>query len=127
MFWIGMDAGGGGISAGTIVAIVVPISVAVLLCIVGICFLSRRARKKRDSVKEGKSKDPRKRYSFFPLFFQMNDFILRVCFGFLDVDGISTVESLQFSFGTIEAATNSFSADNKLGEGGFGEVFKVRN
>jgi len=57
----------------------------------------------------------------------MNDFILRVCFGFLDVDDITTLESLQFGFGTIEAATNNFSADNKLGEGGFGEVFKVRN
>jgi len=60
-----MDAGGGGISTGTIVAIVVPITVAVLLFIVGICFLSRRARKKQSSVKEGKSKDPPKRYSFF--------------------------------------------------------------
>jgi len=57
----------------------------------------------------------------------MNDFILPVRFGFLDVDDITTVESLQFSFSTIGAATNNFSADNKLGEGGFGEVFKVRN
>lgn len=87
--------GGGGISTGTIVAIVVPITVAVLLFIVGICFLSRRARKKQSSVKEGKN-----------------------------VDDITTVESLQFGFGTIEAATNNFSAENKLGEGGFGEVFK---
>lgn len=39
---------------------------------------------------------------------------------------MTTVESLQFDFGTIEAATNKFSADNKLGEGGFGEVYKVR-
>lgn len=68
MFWIGLDAGGGGISTGTIVAIVVPITVAVLLFIVGICFLSRRARKKEGSLKEGKSKDPRKRSSFFSLF-----------------------------------------------------------
>ena len=35
------------------------------------------------------------------------------------------MESLQFDFSTIEAATNKFSAENKLGEGGFGEVFKV--
>ncbi|KAK7366503.1 hypothetical protein VNO80_08494 [Phaseolus coccineus] len=87
--------GGGGISAGTIVANLVPISVALLLLIVGICFLSRRARKKPGSVMEGKN-----------------------------VDDITTVESLQFGFSTIEAATNNFSADNKLGEGGFGEVFK---
>jgi hypothetical protein len=43
----------------------------------------------------------------------------------LAANDISSMESLQFDFGTIEAATNKFSADNKLGEGGFGEVFKV--
>jgi hypothetical protein len=38
----------------------------------------------------------------------------------------STVESLQFDFATIEAATNKFSDDrSKLGEGGFGAVYKV--
>ncbi|CAN6686390.1 unnamed protein product [Malus baccata var. baccata] len=36
-----------------------------------------------------------------------------------------TVESLQFRLETIETATNKFSDDNKLGEGGFGAVFKV--
>ncbi|CAN6543697.1 unnamed protein product [Malus baccata var. baccata] len=35
-----------------------------------------------------------------------------------------TVESLQFRLGPIETATNKFSDDNKLGEGGFGAVFK---
>ncbi|XP_020216964.1 cysteine-rich receptor-like protein kinase 10 [Cajanus cajan] len=89
------SGGSSGISAGTIVAIVVPIAVAVLIFIVGICFLSRRARKKQGPVKEGKT-----------------------------AYDISTVESLQFDFGTIEAATNKFSVDNKLGEGGFGEVYK---
>ncbi|KAJ0018038.1 hypothetical protein Pint_10857 [Pistacia integerrima] len=37
---------------------------------------------------------------------------------------ITTVESLQFDLGTIEVATNNFSNDNKLGEGGFGDVYK---
>ncbi|KAF7840693.1 cysteine-rich receptor-like protein kinase 10 [Senna tora] len=37
---------------------------------------------------------------------------------------MTTMESLQFNFSTIEAATNKFSLDNKLGEGGFGEVYK---
>ncbi|CAL5432050.1 unnamed protein product [Camellia sinensis] len=31
-----------------------------------------------------------------------------------------------FSFGSISAATNSFSLENKLGEGGFGPVYKGR-
>ncbi|PON42035.1 Serine/threonine protein kinase [Parasponia andersonii] len=37
---------------------------------------------------------------------------------------ITAVESLQFDLGKILAATNNFSADNKLGEGGFGAVYK---
>ncbi|KAK4852049.1 hypothetical protein QYF36_020644 [Acer negundo] len=38
----------------------------------------------------------------------------------------NTVESLQFDFNTIIVATNNFSIDNKLGEGGFGVVYKGR-
>ena len=30
-----------------------------------------------------------------------------------------------FDFKTIATATNNFSSDNKLGEGGFGQVYKV--
>jgi hypothetical protein len=41
------------------------------------------------------------------------------------VDEISSVESLQFDFGIIKVATNNFSNENKLGQGGFGAVYKV--
>ncbi|GFP94690.1 cysteine-rich receptor-like protein kinase 25 [Phtheirospermum japonicum] len=40
------------------------------------------------------------------------------------MDEISTVESLKYTLGTIRAATNDFSDDNKLGRGGFGAVYK---
>lgn len=38
---------------------------------------------------------------------------------------LNEAESIQFDLSTIEAATNNFSERNKLGEGGFGEVYKV--
>ncbi|KAI3680576.1 hypothetical protein L6452_35349 [Arctium lappa] len=41
-----------------------------------------------------------------------------------DLDEIITAESLQHSFGVIKAATNGFSENNKLGQGGFGLVYK---
>jgi hypothetical protein len=36
------------------------------------------------------------------------------------------VESLQYDFENIRSATDDFSDENKLGEGGFGSVYKVR-
>ena len=42
------------------------------------------------------------------------------------IDEMSTAESLQFDFKTINDATNNFSEENRLGEGGFGAVYKVQ-
>ncbi|KAH9619854.1 hypothetical protein KSS87_009498 [Heliosperma pusillum] len=36
----------------------------------------------------------------------------------------SDVESLQYNFTTLQHATNNFSSDCKLGEGGFGSIYK---
>ncbi|XP_065878497.1 cysteine-rich receptor-like protein kinase 44 [Euphorbia lathyris] len=41
-----------------------------------------------------------------------------------DVDDIETGESLQLEFDIISVATNNFSDQNKLGQGGFGAVYK---
>lgn len=41
------------------------------------------------------------------------------------VDDISTVESLQHAVSTIRGATDDFSDQKKLGQGGFGAVYKV--
>ncbi|KAI9076960.1 hypothetical protein K1719_041036 [Acacia pycnantha] len=88
--------GNGGISSKTIVAVVVPISVAVLIFIVGICCLiKKRTRNKYESNLEGKS---------------ASDF--------------SNLDSLQYELDTIEAATNMFSPYNKIGEGEYGQVYK---
>ena len=36
------------------------------------------------------------------------------------------VDLPMFSFASVSAATNNFSIENKLGQGGFGPVYKVR-
>ena len=38
---------------------------------------------------------------------------------------IGTAESLQYNFSLVKVATNDFSEENKLGQGGFGAVYKV--
>ncbi|KAK8594475.1 hypothetical protein V6N13_015397 [Hibiscus sabdariffa] len=80
-----------------IVAIVVPITVIILLIflVLACWLLKRRAKKKYDFVQEENA--------------------------WYD---ISTADSLQYDFTTIEAATDGFSDANKLGEGGFGQVYK---
>uniref|UniRef100_A0A7N2MRM2 Cysteine-rich receptor-like protein kinase 29 n=2 Tax=Quercus lobata TaxID=97700 RepID=A0A7N2MRM2_QUELO len=40
------------------------------------------------------------------------------------VDEITSAEALQYNFGTIRVATDDFSDANKLGQGGFGAVYK---
>ena len=47
-------------------------------------------------------------------------------FGCLAVGEATTIESMQFDFGTIEAATNKFAEYNMIGKVGFGKVYKVR-
>ncbi|KAI8525195.1 hypothetical protein RHMOL_Rhmol13G0210200 [Rhododendron molle] len=81
----------GGVSWQVIAAFVASIGVVVMLFIAGFCFLTKRAKKKHNSVEE-------------------------------DLDNVR--DSLQYDLGTIEAATNNFSNDNKIGEGGFGLVYK---
>jgi len=38
---------------------------------------------------------------------------------------MTSLESLQFELANIQAATNRFAAENRIGKGGFGEVYKV--
>ncbi|XP_038690292.1 cysteine-rich receptor-like protein kinase 10 [Tripterygium wilfordii] len=86
------------ISSQVIIAIVVPILVSMVLVVVGIVFIRRRKARKNYNIAEEQNVG----------------------------DEMTHIQSLQFDFDTIEAATNYFSDDNKIGRGGFGEVYKGR-
>ncbi|XP_062013387.1 cysteine-rich receptor-like protein kinase 25 [Rosa rugosa] len=79
----------------SLIIVAIVVPIAIVLFLVGCFFLRRNARKTYDALQEQNVGNE-----------------------------ISTVESLQFDFATIEAATNQFSLNNRLGEGGFGEVYK---
>ncbi|KAK2644335.1 hypothetical protein Ddye_019530 [Dipteronia dyeriana] len=83
-------------TARTVIIIVVPIVSVVILAICIFFFL--RLRKRKTKPKETIE----------------------------TVDDISRAESLQFDFNTIRIATDDFSNANKLGQGGFGAVYKGR-
>ena len=137
----GLYSGKVRVSTVVIIAIVVPVGVSIALFCLGFGFLRRRGRKNRDSVKEKDGKE----HNFFFFYFNWKKAVpfccvlCRCCTIIFSKtqskiylccvvgDEISTEESLQFDLSTIEAATNNFSPDNKLGEGGFGEVYKVGN
>ncbi|KAM7490233.1 hypothetical protein LguiA_033154 [Lonicera macranthoides] len=85
------------ISPRTIIAIAIAISitVSVLLYVIGCCYIVRKSKKSYDAVTKE-----------------------------TDAIEITDVPSLQFDLGTIQAATNNFSNENKIGQGGFGMVYK---
>ncbi|XP_027171345.1 putative receptor-like protein kinase At4g00960 [Coffea eugenioides] len=79
-------------------SIAVPlIGVAVVLFVMALVFLKRRLRK-----------------SYVAMAPETSD----------GVAEILTAESLQYSLTETQIATNNFSVDNKIGEGGFGRVYK---
>ncbi|KAL1805735.1 hypothetical protein ACET3Z_028803 [Daucus carota] len=86
----------GGISSKTVVVIVAPISVVVVFFFIGYCYLIHKTKNNTGPPSQEETGD----------------------------EEITTIENLQFEFSTIEAATNGFSPDNKIGAGGFGDVFK---
>ncbi|EOA16195.1 hypothetical protein CARUB_v10004335mg [Capsella rubella] len=83
-----------GNSNALVAFIVVPIVVAVLLLVAGYCFYAKRTRKSSTAA---------------PAFYG---------------DDMKTIKLLQLDYRTILAATNNYSENNKIGQGGFGEVYK---
>nr|XP_027061904.1 cysteine-rich receptor-like protein kinase 25 [Coffea arabica] len=74
------------------------IGVAFVLFIIALVFLKRRSGKRYAAMAQQEATD--------------------------GVAEIFTAESLQYSLTEIQIATNNFSVDNKIGEGGFGRVYK---
>ncbi|KAG2239968.1 hypothetical protein Bca52824_091199 [Brassica carinata] len=82
------------ISAGIVVAIVVPTVIIFLVLFALACFVFRKRKSDQAVMRQGSSIE------------------------------ISDTNQLQFDFKTLEAATDQFSEKNVIGRGGFGEVFK---
>ncbi|EOA16152.1 hypothetical protein CARUB_v10004290mg [Capsella rubella] len=81
-----------------VVAIVLPIMLVVaLLAIAGYCFLAKRNKKTFETAPASASEVG---------------------------DDIRMADSLQLDYRTIQIATNDFAVRNKIGQGGFGEVYK---
>ncbi|KAK9133579.1 hypothetical protein Scep_013107 [Stephania cephalantha] len=91
--------GNGDKSSRNIAVIVAPIVAGVLLLLVALCVVAcsvlRKKRTKRKNIS-----------------------------GIVVDDLRHSTESLEFDFATIRSATDNFSDENKLGQGGFGSVYK---
>ncbi|KFK30804.1 hypothetical protein AALP_AA6G028100 [Arabis alpina] len=93
-----LHPGNGRKSTVIIIAVVVSVAVSVLLCIVCYCFRAKKPKRVKKTYETAAAHD--------------------------DGDDITTADSLQFDLKTVEAATDEFSKSNKVGQGGFGEVYK---
>ncbi|XP_062177151.1 G-type lectin S-receptor-like serine/threonine-protein kinase RKS1 [Alnus glutinosa] len=108
------------LKAWVIIAVLVS-ATGLVLCLSSICFSRRRKLKRKGEDASGNDL----------LLFDFNTELHAIN------DGTNTKENLKkigekdvelplFSYESVSAATNNFSAMNKLGEGGFGPVYKVR-
>ncbi|XP_025805201.1 putative receptor-like protein kinase At4g00960 isoform X1 [Panicum hallii] len=80
-------------------SLLVSIPVAVVLLVLIAAYLCKRNRKPREHVQVASTRHG-------------------------DDEEMGTSESLLYDLGTLRAATGNFSEENKLGEGGFGPVYK---
>ncbi|CAA0396213.1 unnamed protein product [Arabidopsis thaliana] len=86
--------GKSGNSTVLVVAVVV-LAVLLFIALVGYCFLAKKKKKTFDTATASEVGDD-----------------------------MATADSLQLDYRTIQTATNDFAESNKIGRGGFGEVYK---
>lgn len=122
-----ITAGGdGGNTTRTAIIIVVPIAVSLLIAACVSYYLRKRLRKKPEHTIQSNLVFDK---LGFPLKFYVSMNLIMV-FSLIFIasdyeEDISTEDSLLYDFNQLQAATNNFSDRNKLGEGGFGAVYKV--
>ena len=105
----------------TIAIIVVVIVVCLIVAVSAILFLRKRKKHKPTEIPQSKLL-----ILLHTKCFNFKVLDSNVCsYSLEDADENSTVDSLQYPFSTVKAATNDFSDNNKLGQGGFGTVYKV--
>lgn len=64
---------------------------------------------------------------YLHVFSTSENWVLNFCFPANDGEGsYRNAESLKFDFSIIRDATDDFSDANKLGQGGFGAVYRVK-
>ncbi|KAL5772975.1 hypothetical protein ACOSP7_012592 [Xanthoceras sorbifolium] len=95
----------GYIAVGTVVIIVVSVIIFMILVSLACFFLGKQKHIRNN---------PRRKYSIHHC---LEPFVK-------DEKEITSTESLQFDIATIRAATDNFSEAKKLGQGGFGPVYK---
>ncbi|KAA8515456.1 hypothetical protein F0562_018933 [Nyssa sinensis] len=115
--------GNGRSTSQTIVIVVVSIVISLVLVALAACAILRlrKPKKNLEGIQE-------KNFCFYlKLSWTVNCQKLIAMFSSIrrGEDVSKNEESLRFDFGTIRVATNDFSDTNKLGQGGFGLVYKV--
>lgn len=114
-------------STGTILAITIPLVLA-FAAIMGLCVCFVKRRKSALTKPLLSKKD---QLLFIWLWTRVSsanvDWFLCQCTDVSNADDIKSVESLLLDLSLLRVATDNFSEVNKLGEGGFGAVYKVEN
>ncbi|CAN6359653.1 unnamed protein product [Urochloa humidicola] len=87
-------------TARTALLVSIPVAVALVVVLLVAVFLCKKNRKPHKQVQIASAK------------------------GYADDEEMRSSESLLYDLSSLRAATNNFSEENKLGEGGFGPVYK---
>lgn len=110
-------------------AIVVPIGVVLVLFLIGFFLLRRKAKRRYLSVRLDSGKKYNKIKNDIKIFaytnYCINTYSYNIWLVVVVRYEMGREENFQFAMDEIETATDNFSDDNKIGEGGFGVVYKV--